>query len=104
MRRLSIIFVLSILSCSSNLAKLDSNEADKLLHSVHDNQTSRQELVDRLGNPHGSFESGHIVTYLIEDSNGGLDVTTDYEKARYHLVLVFGPDQLLEKHSLVRVR
>lgn len=91
------------LCCCSHVARLDAEKADKRLHFVHDGQTTRQEVIGRLGQPHATFESDRIVTYLLEGSHSGLIVAQEYEDIQFHLVLVFGPDQVLERHSLIRV-
>ena len=102
----TIVFFSLCCSCSiSSVAKLDDKDADRLLHFVHDGQTTRQEVIGRLGQPHATFESDRIVTYLLENIPSGLNVVSQKnELAEYHLVLVFRSDHVLERHSLVRVR
>ena len=54
-------------------------------------------LQDRLGNPHHSYENGRIVIYSWFDEESG-----DY--VAYDIVLIFNENDILERHSIVRVR
>ena len=104
MRCLTLLLLLPVLSCSSNITRLGNDNADQLLHFVHDGVATEQELIGRLGQPHARFEGSRILTYLLNDAIGGLNVKNEPEAAQYHLVLVFDRDSLLKQHSLVRVR
>ena len=104
MRCLTLLLLLPVLSCSSNITRLGDENADQLLHFVHDGVATEQELIGRLGQPHARFEGSRILTYLLNDTNGGLNVTNEPEEAQYHLVLVFEQNSMLRQHSLVRVR
>lgn len=81
-----------------------------LLSSIQDGQTTRQEVLLRLGTPSASFEGGRILTYdFVVDMAGqwqrvGTSVVSDwlYPLPRASsLVLVFGPEDRLVRHSLV---
>ena len=107
-----LVFFLLLGACSTYVAKVDEESAARLLNFVRDGQTTRQEVTARLGEPHQSFETGRIVTYVITDADGSLTLLESYHASHqttpdtglYHLVLVFGPTAVLERHSLVRVR
>lgn len=85
-----------------------------LLASLQDGQTTRQEILLRYGTPSASFEGGRILTF---------DFLVDYPSGEWRrvessplggwqyirertssLVLVFGPDDRLVRHSLVTGR
>ena len=84
-----------------------------LLSFIRDGMTTREEVLLKLGTPSAQFESGRILTYQIRfDKNGALHLVwprrsarnpalTNWEPEILSLVLVFGPNGLLEKHSLV---
>jgi hypothetical protein len=74
------------------------------LSFLKDGETTRTDIVSRLGQPSGTFEQGRIITYWLD---------TEYrvagrgeETTRYSLVLVFeSPNEvLLKRHSLDRVK
>jgi hypothetical protein len=77
--------------------------------------TSRDEIIFRLGSPSSTFESDRILIYQVGfESSGKAHLYAprilraeqkysirDWERGTFSLVLVFGPDGLLSKHSLV---
>lgn len=66
--------------------------------------TTRAEVVERLGGkPSAAYESGRIVAYRIDEDEAGY-LMGGKQPARYSLVLVFGADDVLSRHSLVKVR
>lgn len=101
---ISVLFGLLIVACAAQ--KQQSDPA--LLEFVTDGQTTRSEVLLRLGEPSASFESEHILTYRIGgDSTDGFfvrDAPGTWYGTNYSLVLVFNPTGVLESHSLVAVR
>ncbi len=85
-----------------------------LLSSIQDGQTTRQEVLLRYGTPSASFEGGRILTFdfLVDDPSGEWRRVESsplsgwqYIRGRTSsLVLVFGPDDRLVRHSLVTGR
>ena len=83
---------------------------------IRDGITSRQEILNRLGEPVSSFENGRIQIYWMEEVIGGhlrdirrrsMPKTPDgvgWEMGLHNLVLVYNSDNVLEKHSLVFIR
>jgi hypothetical protein len=104
MRKAFLIFLLPLICSCSHLAKVDLDETDELLLFIRNDQTTRQEIENRLREPHKVFEGGRISTYLIGENDEGYSVVNHYEVAIYHLVLVFGSDEVVKKHSLIQVR
>ena len=96
-----------ISGCSYN-APLDSEAVGRGFPFLRPGQTQRAEIKTRMGNPLASYESERILIYsVIESSSPGpfeLGYARGYAIPLYHLVLVFGPDGALERHSLVRVQ
>lgn len=79
--------------------------------SLQDGSTTREDILLWLGDPSGIFEEGRILTYVLRiDEDDELHVLTrrmgSAEQIRwrpglYSLVLVFGPSNVLERHSVV---
>ena len=99
-----------IVSCSRSIVQIDENKANKLLPIIQDGITLKQELQIRLGNPIESYEGGRIIIYYVADRGAEKLEVINYEKnnyswavAIYQLILVFDPNDVLEKHSLVGV-
>ena len=78
------------------------NRSD-LLSFIRDGATTREEVLLKLGTPSAEFEGQRILTYEIRiDKKGEAHLIPPLRYRLYHnLVLVFGPDAVLEKHSLV---
>jgi hypothetical protein len=93
-----------IIGCASQTQQGDL----LLLDFLADGQTTRTEVLLRLGQPAASFESEHIFTYRIGgDSTNGYfvrDAPGTWYETNYSLVLVFHLTGNLESHSLVAVR
>ncbi len=85
-----------------------------LLSSIQDGQTTRQEVLLRYGTPSASFEGGRIFTFdfLVDYPSGEWrrvesSLLSGWQYIRgssSSLVLVFGPDDRLVRHSLVTGR
>ena len=78
---------------------------------VRDGETTREDVLLRLGDPSGLFEGERILTYVVRiDEDDELHVLTrrlgtqygtTWQPGLYSLVLVFARDGLLERHSVV---
>ena len=85
-----------------------------LLSFIHAGVTTREDVLLKLGVPSAQFEGQRILTYELRvDDRGELHVVWPqrnedhpslirFKPDIYSLVLVFGPNAVLEKHSLVR--
>ncbi|HJV22849.1 MAG TPA: hypothetical protein VJ570_09130 [Holophagaceae bacterium] len=105
-----------LLACDDpafTLQKFQAFEAGTLSF-LQDGRTTRQEVLLRLGTPISTFEGERILTYdFVRMSDGGwhrvgVTATSDwrfgYVPGACSLVLVFGPEGVLQRHSLVRDR
>jgi len=83
-----------------------------LLGFIQDGVTTREEVVLKLGTPCAQFEEEKILTYQLRADKAGkwhlvapqIDPTTgfrEWQVGTCSLVLVFGDDGVLRKHSLV---
>jgi hypothetical protein len=96
-------------SCASS-PKGDPN----LLGFLSDGYTTRQQVIERLGEPSKALEQGRICTYRLNHNPAGYALvwpsTTnewgyDWGKdMRLSLVLIFDQNGLLQQHSLVRIQ
>lgn len=108
--KLLAITAVVCLGCSSYIAPLDLIRTRSWLPFLIEGRTTKEEVSNRLGTPGNEYQDGRIVSYLLrENRNSQLQVAytgtgEDWNPEIYNLVLVFGPTEILEKYSLVRVR
>lgn len=110
-KRFFVLFItVLLLSCSHHIAKINEIEATKLLPFIQDGITSKQDVINRLGRPIASYEGGRIFIYFMADRGEKQLEVFYYENEKqyityqFQLVLVFDPNNLLERHSLVSKR
>ena len=93
---LLLIAVLAF-SCATKRQVIDPQLEGERFGYLQDGKTNRQEIIDRLGNPLHSYENGRIVIYSWIDMKSDVYV-------KYDIVLIFNEYNILERHSVVRVR
>lgn len=93
--------VVALSSCQSVEGRKD------LLDFIVDGSTSKDDAYLHLGTPSASFEAGRILAYRLERNDSGYYVVAPSPSSlvvpRYSLILVFGEDGKLRRHSLVEV-
>jgi hypothetical protein len=89
-----LFIVILAFSCATARRVIDPQLESERFEYLQDGKTKRQEIIDRLGHPGHSYENGRIVIYSWFDK----------EAKGYDIVLVFNEDNVLERHSVVRVR
>jgi hypothetical protein len=105
LKLLAFVGVVCLIGCSSHVAPLDPNRTRNLLPFIIEARTTKEEILIRLGTPVNQYENGRILTYILsEDPNGRLKLGFTSDAEVYNLVLVFGPTEILEKYSLLRVQ
>lgn len=87
-----LFIVVWTISCAPKRQVIDSQLEIGRFGYLQDGKTNRQEIIDRLGHPTHRFENGRIVIYPW------------VETEIYDIVLIFGENNVLERHSVVRVR
>lgn len=106
MKTYAILVLVGFLSVSCASQKQQGDPT--LLNFITDGQTTRSEVLLRLGQPAASFESERVLTYRISgDTASGYsvrDAPGTWSETNYSLVLLFQPSGILEAHSLVPVR
>jgi len=95
------------------IEKFRAFEADTLSF-LRDGQTTRPEILLKFGTPASKFEGDRILTYdFVRDQSGewrrvGSTTTSDWRfyvlPGTCSLVLVFSPEGILAKHTLVKDR
>jgi hypothetical protein len=91
-----LLIVVLAFSCAPKRQVIDPQLEGERFGYLQDGKINRQEIIDRLGNPHHSYEDGRIIIY------SWFDIEDVYVK--YDIVLIFNENDILEKHSVVRVR
>ena len=105
-----IVTILLVAGCAaSTVAPENSRVVDEVVPFIQDGKTSRNEVLSRLGDPDYRHEGGRILAYrmwrcAMEEQVPLSAETRCRDPGKYNLVLVFGPHNLVERHSLVRVK
>lgn len=97
------LILLATVAACSHVQSLDRTEVARASGFLRDGQTTEHEVKTRLGTPHAVYENGHILIYqTFFDSQDRLSLTTTPGGTCHALVLVFGDDDRLQQHSLVK--
>ena len=105
-----IVTILLVAGCAaSTVAPEDPQVVSERLPFIRDGKTPRKEVLSRLGEPDYRHEGGRILAYkmwmcAMEEQ---LPLSAEIrcrDPGTYNLILVFGPNNLVERHSLVRVK
>ena len=110
------LILLSLLTACAT-PKIRPSDVEQVIRSelsfIRDGVTTREDVLLKLGTPSAQFEAQRILTYqLREDKDGRVHVFwprhtevnpsfTHLGSDIYSLVLVFGSNGVLERHSLV---
>ena len=92
-----LLIVVLAFSCAPKRQVIDPQLEGERFGYLQDGKTNRQEIIDRLGNPLHSYENGRIVIYSWFDKKSDVYI-------KYDIVLIFNENDILERHSVVRVR
>ena len=98
---LSMIIVTGFLGGCVTARKVDPPTLSKYEGFLRDGNTKKREIQDRLGPAQSVYENGRILVYhvyLQDDAHMNLNGTGTCHAC----VLVFGKDDVLELHSLVK--
>jgi hypothetical protein len=114
----SLTLIIIVASCATpHIQPTDPQHLFKteLLGFIRDGITTREEVVLKLGIPSAQFEGEKILTYQLRVDQAGkwrlvapqINATTglrEWREETCSLVLVFGADGVLRKHSLVEAK
>ncbi len=105
-----LIALFFLLSAGCETPRIIPGASLDLLRFIQEGKTTREEIVLKLGQPAASFEQEKILTYRLgEDPKQGYFLIVpnqlrQWQAVAHSLVLVFGADGVLQKHSLVKVQ
>ena len=113
--RFLLLFASTIMlmaGCVSHRSVMSQDARHKLIPFVKDGNTTRDEIKQRLGEPSKVFKQGKVWIYFLklkeaENTNQDKLVVCDERTPTcpdYHLVLSFAGTDVVQKHSLIRVR
>lgn len=89
-----LLIVALAISCAPKRQVIDPQFESNRFGFLRDGKINRQEIIDRLGEHSSSYENGRIVIYY----------WLGEENKAYNVVLVFNEQDVLKRHSVVRVR
>lgn len=106
---LTLWLVVLLSGCSTNtVAIVEPANAGERLGFLRDGETTRQEVLDRMGAPYGVNEADRALTYRVFENDLGKFVvaakalpTPPYSRAEYSVTLIFDEKDVLKRHSLV---
>ena len=104
---LFLVSILLLAGCATVVVPLEPQLVSERLPFIRDGKTSKQEVLNRLGEPDSRYEGEQILTYVMcEDISlgGGVRLSHTVPCSSAHtnnLILVFGPDDLIARHSMV---
>jgi len=88
-------------ACSTTVERVTDPDRLRSLGFLQEAAVSRQEVEGRLGTPSYDFEGGRIVIYVLRAKGAAFEVAPG--GGNYRLVLVYRPDEVVERWSLVDV-
>ena len=118
-RILAVLVITSLMAGCADTPHIQTADPEELFDSefsfIQDGQTRREEALLRLGLPSAQFEGDRILIYQLRVDNDGvwhivapqvqaLNMLRWWPPGVYSLVLVFGKEGILQKHSLVVAR
>ena len=121
-RAVQVLVTAMMIAGCSTVAPPDPQLISERIPFIRDGMTSQEEVLFRLGEADNRYEGGRILTYHMceprnqkgqlrlsgtrpTDKKGEWQVRFPCERISiYDLVLVFGPEGLLARHSLVLVK
>lgn len=81
-------------SCAPKREVIEEPIANGKFEFLKDGETTKSEVIDQIGYSSRSYENGRIIIYH----------WTSYESKVYDIVMIFNEDNILERHSVIRVR
>jgi len=104
---IAIVAVTLIAACAQPVAPVATDETMQLLPFLKDGKTNKDEILERFGAPRSRYENDAIFIYgVIRTSEGQIHVSArgrELGADNYDLVLVFGANDLLGRHTVVRM-
>lgn len=89
-------------ACNAPVHRVDEAHAAKRLGFIRVSETTRDQILRRLGTPHSTYEQGRIVAYAFRDRDGELELA--YRVPEFYLIVVYAADGTVVRRGLVQVR
>jgi hypothetical protein len=94
------LLVAPIIGCWGTVETFDPLSTSKYEGFIHDGNTTKKEVIDRLGPAHSIYENGKILIYNVYLKDGRMTLEGNYKC--HALVLLFDEDNVLKCHRLIR--
>jgi hypothetical protein len=95
-------FLLLSAACSLRLKSVNPSSAVSHLQSIEEGVTTRVQLETMLGLPAASFEGGRVAVWNLDKKQQPGVLAA--HKIRFQLIAVFDEREIVERHSLLRIR
>jgi len=86
-------------ACSTSIERISADQAARGLAFLQAARVTRHEVEARMGAPVAAYESGRITTFRLIRTDSGY--TPGPTNAPITLVVVYGPDEVVERWGLV---
>jgi len=94
--------VSSTTSCAAKRKPINEHNYPEIAFNLEDGETKKEAIIQHFGNPYRIFENGRIIIFYLQKKKDWAR-GSPFGGGNYHLVLVFSEQNVLERHSLVRV-
>lgn len=94
------LLVAPIIGCWGTVRNFDKLSTSKYEGFIHDGNTTKKEIIDRLGPAHSIYENGKILIYNVYLKDGRMTLEGNYKC--HALVLLFDENNVLKRHRLIR--
>ena len=94
------LLVAPIIGCWGTVQIFDPLYTSKYAGFLHDGNTTKEEVIDRLGPAHSIYENGKVLIYNVYLKDGRMTMEGNYKC--HALVLLFDEDNVLKKHRLIK--
>jgi hypothetical protein len=105
---LLICLVFIIACCASGLKPLDTNMEKTWLSFIKDGKTTKEEIIITYGSPMKTFTNENILIYSMwfaeTRGQGFIKQERRNTVGEYHFVFVFDENNILKRHSFLKVR
>jgi hypothetical protein len=95
------VLLVALAACSSTVERVSDPDSLAGLAFLQPGVTTRTEIEARLGPPWQLYEPDRVATYHLEQRKDRFEATEN-SFISYNLVLLFRPDGVLDKWSLVK--
>ena len=101
-----ICLVFIIACCATDLRPVDKYLEETSLSFIEDGKTTKDEIILKYGFPMKTFNNGGILIYntAFSEKRGFITMQDVAKVGDYHFVFVFDENNILKRHSFLKVR